>query len=209
MQILTRLIILALLATTLVACAHFPLGMSEAEWNRLSTEQQLDARKEQAALDQERALAREKARQEREAREAEQERLQYERDVARGMIAQFDEVCMGGSRCPDRDKKMHIYSLREFAYVDKVELTAHDNVGNKHGATLALYADNQLIVENLDIKRNGSTQTIFVGAVARNILLKVRNDDEVKVQQLKVFGQSLASGTTQIIVRQPLNSPAQ
>lgn len=203
MQTMTRLIILLVLGLLLVGCARYPLGMTEDEWNRLSTEQQLEARKEQAKLDQERAITREKARLEREAREAEQARLQEERDIANGMIATFGEVCLGGSRCPDRDKRMHIFSLREFAYVDKIELTAHDNVGNKHGGSLDLYADNQPIAENIDIKRNSSTQTLFVGAVARNIVFRVHNDDEIKIQRLKVFGQPLNGGETRIIIRQP------
>lgn len=185
----------------MAGCAHYPLNMSEAEWNRLTPEQQLEARKEQAALDQQRALEREKLRQEQEAREAEQARLQIQRDIADGMIRQFDSVCIGGSRCPDGDEKSHIYSLGQFSFVDKIVFTAHDNVGNKHGATIAIYADRQLVADNIDIKRQGSEHTIFVGAIARNVIVRIRNDDEVYIEKLKVFGELLDSGRTRILMQ--------
>lgn len=187
---------------TLTACAHYPLGMSEDEWNRLSTEQQLDARKEQAALDQQRALEREKARQEKEAREAELARLQEERDIADGMVAQFGTVCIGGSRCPNGDTKMHIYSLNQFVFVDKIVLTAHDNIGRKHGATISIHADDTLVADHVDIPRSPTSQVFFVGTVARNIVVRIQNDDEAEITRLKVFGQPVDTRSTRIIIRQ-------
>lgn len=195
------LLCLTALLVFMTACAHYPLGMSEAEWNRLSSEQQLEARREQAALDQQQALERERKRQEQSAREAEEARRQEERDIAQGMIRRFGPVCIGGSRCPEGRHKEHIYTLNQFVMVDKVVFTANDNVGNKHDATVALYADNTLVADNLDIKRNGDTHTIFVGRVARNLIVRIRRDDEVVIKTLKVFGEPLNAKDARIILQ--------
>lgn len=189
------------------ACAHYPLNMSETEWNRLTPEQQLEARKQQAAMDKERAIEREKARLAREARQVEEARIQRERDVRDGMVHQFGAVCIGGSRCPDSEKKQHIYSLHRFAFVDKIEFAAHDNIGNKHGATIAVQADDCLIEKSIDIKRAGSVHTIFVGKVARNILVTIQNDDEVMLEYLKVFGTPLDARTAGIFEQRPPCQP--
>jgi len=209
MQRHTHFITTCLLGLLLLvaACAHYPLNMSEAEWNRLNPEQQLEARKQQATIDQERAELRAQERREEEARRAEQERLQYEHDVAEGMIRQYSTACIGGSRCPDGNNKSHIFSLQQFAFVDKIMFTAHDNIGNKHGATIAIYADQQLIADNMDIKRQGHTHTVFVGAVARNIIVKIRNDDEVQIENFKVFGELLDSGNTRFLIQPRHNQP--
>ncbi|MGL1863612.1 MAG: hypothetical protein OCC46_13895 [Pseudodesulfovibrio sp.] len=197
--LITGCIFILLLA---MGCAHYPLDMSETEWNRLTSEQQFEARQQQAVLNHERDILRETKRLEREALKAEQIKLQHEKDVANGMIYQAGSICMGGSRCPDRDKDSHIYSLGNLAFVDTIVFSAHDNVGNKHGATLAIYADNHLVADNVDIKRQGSTQTLFVGKIARNIVIKVRNDDEVYIESLKVFGELLDPEKTRIIIHQ-------
>lgn len=202
MQHVSHIILIGMMALFMVGCAHYPLGMSEAEWNRLSPAQKLEARKEQAALDQQRALEREKLRLEREALEVERARKQRERDLAEGMIHRFGPVCFGGSRCPDRDRKGYVYSLGKLAYVDKVVFTAHDNIGNKHGPTIDIRADDKLVAEDVDIKRNGSTRTIFVGKVARNIVVSIHSDDEVEIEEMKVFGQYLDTGEAQILIIQ-------
>lgn len=71
---------LSLLLTALIiitACASYPLGMSEDEWNRLSPQQQLDARERQARLEQdERQRRAEVARQRAEQEREEQRRYQ-------------------------------------------------------------------------------------------------------------------------------------
>lgn len=80
MQYLLRFSFLLFSITAITACATYPLGMSEDEWNRLSPQQQIDARERQARLDQaerERRAeaARLRAEQERKAQERYQERL--------------------------------------------------------------------------------------------------------------------------------------
>ncbi len=134
------------------------------------------------------------------AQEAEQERLEEEQEINAGMIARFDEICIGGSRCPDRDKKEHIYSLRQFVYVDKIVFTAHDNIGKKHNATIDIFADRIPVAENVDIKRHGSEQTIFVGEITRNIVIRIHNNDEVVIQRLKVFGSPFNIDKPKIII---------
>lgn len=185
----------------ITGCAHYPLDMSEAEWNRLSPAQQLEARKEQAILDEERAARQEATRLEREKREAEERQRQLETDIANGLVRQFSVICIGGSKCPGGEVKSHIFSLGQFAFVDKITFDAHDGIGRKHGATIAIYADNHLVVDNMDIKRNRHSHEIFVGAVARNFIFKVRNDDEVQIDNLKVFGQLLDTDNTRILIR--------
>lgn len=185
----------------LAACATHPLNISDTEWERLTPEQQLSARKQQAVIDQENAIRRANERKELEARKLEQARLQQERDIADGMIRQYSTICIGGERCPSGSKSTHIYGLNQFAFVDKVVFTAHDNIGNKHNATIAIYADRQLVADNIDIKRHGSTQTVFIGAIARNIIVQIRNDDEVKIEDFKVFGEELDSGDVHILLQ--------
>ena len=204
MQRFTTILIPCFLAILMLitGCAHFPLNMTEEEWERLTPQQQMDARERQAKLDQERALQREKLRLEQEAKEAEQARLEEQQDIDAGMIARFGEICIGGSRCPDSDKKEHIYSLRQFVYVDKIVFSAHDNIGNKHNGTIDIFADRIPIAENVDIKRTGGEQTLFIGEITRNIIFKIRNDDEVKIRQLKIFGSPLKLDNPKFIITQ-------
>lgn len=183
-------------------CAHYPLNMSEEEWERLTPQQQMDARERQARIDKDHALRMEKLRLEREEEEAKQAKLEEQQDIDAGMIARFGETCIGGSRCPHSDKKEEIYSLRQFVYVDKVVFSAHDNIGNKHNATLDIYADRVRVAENVDIKRNGSEQTIFIGEITRNIIFRIHNDDEVKITQVKVFGSPLNLDKSKFIIKQ-------
>lgn len=65
-----RLITLITLALLLTACSSYPLGMSKKSWEALTPEQQLDAAKKQAEIDEEKA-----------ARLAEQRRLQAEAEA--------------------------------------------------------------------------------------------------------------------------------
>jgi len=202
MQKITTILIISLLAALMLitGCAHYPLNLTEEEWERLTPQQQLDARERQTKLDHEHALAREKMRMEQAAKEAEQARLEEEQDIDAGMIARFSEICMGGSRCPDPDKDEHIYSLRQFVYVDKIVFTADDNIGKKHNATVNIFADRLPIAENVDIKRQGSEQTIFVGEITRNIIFRINSDDEVRIHQLKVFGSPFKIDKPQVII---------
>lgn len=203
MQRHITLILIATVSLLLFAgCAHYPLNMSEDEWHRLSPQQQYEARQQQAVLDAQAAERREKARLEQEAREAEQARLQHERDIANGMTSRFETICIGGSRCPGDDKKSHVFGLGQFTFVDKITFHAHDSVGKKHNATIAVYADQHLVADSIDIKRRGKDHTIFVGAVARNIVIKVRNDDEVYIENLKVFGERLDARNAHILIKQ-------
>lgn len=183
-----------------VGCARYPLGMSEAEWQQLTPQQQLEARQQQSLLDEKRAARNEAARLERERIAAEERRIQYEKDVANGMIRQFSPFCMGGSKCPGDDPQVKIFNLGGFVYVDKVVFRAKDNIGKKHNAVIAIYADNQLVVGNLDIKRRGSDHELFVGTMARNIIFKIVDDDEVKVEGLKVYGQYLDADGARILI---------
>jgi hypothetical protein len=65
-------IVLAVLAGLLIAaCARYPLGMTEAEWQRLTPQQQFEARQQQAEIDRREAAAR--------AAEAEARRIAQER----------------------------------------------------------------------------------------------------------------------------------
>lgn len=59
------------LALLIAACARYPLGMTEAEWQRLTPQQQYDARLQQADIDRQEAAAR--------AAEAEARRLAEQR----------------------------------------------------------------------------------------------------------------------------------
>ena len=202
MQKIFTILIPCLLAALmlLTGCAHYPLNMTEEEWVRLTPGQQLDARERQAKIDKAHALEMEKMRLKEEAKMAEQARLEEEQDIEAGMIARFGDICMGGSRCPDKDKKEHIYSLRQFVYVDKIVFTAHDNVGKKHNATIDIFADRLPVAEDLDIKQRGGEQTIFVGEITRNIIFRIHNDDEVKISEVKVFGSPFRMDDPKIII---------
>lgn len=192
----------------LAGCAHYPLGMPEEEWHRLTPQQQLDARKEQAALDLERYRVRETARIEEAVINADKARLRHEQDIAEGMVSHFGPVCFGGSRCPNGKSKGHVYTLGGFVFVDKIELTAHDDIGSHHEATISIAVDNRMIRRTLNIDNRGRTHTIFIGAVARNIVLKVRKNDEVVVEELKVFGERLNGDNARILIQQQVVAPS-
>jgi len=177
-------------------CAFYPLGMSEAEWNRLTPQQQLEARTKQAELDHERALLREKQRAEQEAQEREQARIQYEQDIARGMIARFSDTCLGGNKCSGSNVWERVFSLRQPTFVNSVTIEAHDNIGMKTGGVIAVYADNRLVADNVDIERKGSAYNLCIGRVVRDFTIRARTDDEVMITALKVFGKPLAPHRT-------------
>ncbi|WP_210772242.1 hypothetical protein [Pseudodesulfovibrio sp. zrk46] len=200
-NIIARIIPVFMVALLLAGCAHYPLNMTEEEWTRLSPQQQMDARERQARLDQERAIEMEKVRLEQARKEAEQTRLEEQQEIEAGMIAKYTGVCIGGSRCPGGEKE-HIYSLGQFAYVDKIVFKAHDNIGKKHNATVDIFADRIPVAENVDIKQHGSDHTFFVGEITRNIIVKVHNDDEVKITELRIYGSPLKLDKPRIIIKQ-------
>ena len=79
-------LLLVLSMVVLVGCSSNPLGMSDAEWEALTPQQQLVARTKQAELDEQARLRREQARI---AKEAEQARLENLRHNApRGEVVQ-------------------------------------------------------------------------------------------------------------------------
>lgn len=103
MPILARILTFILGAVLLTACATYPLGLSEDEWNRLSSQQQLQARAQQAEIDQaERERRAEAARRRAEQEQAEQERYQQAlQSAAPGdvvqCVMQSGEGYLGGS----------------------------------------------------------------------------------------------------------------
>ncbi|MEN3159735.1 hypothetical protein ABC502_15250 [Alkalimonas sp. NCh-2] len=77
MQCLLRVSLQLVTFALIAACANYPLGMTEDEWNRLSPQQQLDARERQALLNQaEHARRAEAARHKAEQEREEQQRYQ-------------------------------------------------------------------------------------------------------------------------------------
>lgn len=78
---IAKMVATIILVLAIAGCAgKYPLGMHEAEWLALPAEEQLEARKQQAALDQARALQRaEEAR----ARVVEERRREASRKVAK------------------------------------------------------------------------------------------------------------------------------
>lgn len=103
MPSLTRAMTCLLGTLLLTACATYPLGMSEDEWNRLSSQQQLQARAQQAEIDQaERDRRAEAARLRAEQEQAEQKRYQQAlQNAAPGdvvqCVMQSGEGYLGGS----------------------------------------------------------------------------------------------------------------
>lgn len=83
-----HLVLPALLAALLVGCQSYPMGLSEAQWNALSPQQQADYTRQQALLNEQRQREREAAEQARQAEEAarvaaERQRVQYAHARAR------------------------------------------------------------------------------------------------------------------------------
>lgn len=189
------LIVLSLLF--LAACASHPLGMSDEEWNRLTPEQQLDARKQ----DERNRLEREKLRLQ-EARSREEAEL--ERDVADGMILSFRPeraYCMGGDKCGHDSFDELILSLRRMAEVDRVVFLADDNVGSRHDGRITVLADSVSVAADIDVKRHGDWHQVLVGRPARNITLRTQGDDEVRIYQVKVYGSWIEGDARYLIVR--------
>lgn len=193
-------IIISLLFLFLVGCATHPLGMSDDEWTVLSPEQQFEASKEQARLDNERRLKQMENELRREELRLKGEQLQLEADIANGMIAQRKDICIGGPKCPGDEGNLYILSIGDFAYVDKITFHADDRIGRRHRAKVDVYADRTRIAKDIDIKKAGATHEVFVGTVARNIVFKAIEDDEVRFHTIKVFGRKLGDPETKITI---------
>ncbi|OIQ50889.1 hypothetical protein BerOc1_02831 [Pseudodesulfovibrio hydrargyri] len=181
----------------LAACATHPLGMSDEEWDRLTPEQRLEARRQ----DERNELERRRLRLE---EERQREQAQEQRDVAEGMILSFRPeraYCMGGDKCGRDSFDELILSLQRMAAVDRVLFFADDNIGTKHDGLVSVYADDVLVARDIDVKRNGKWHQVLVGRPARNITLRAQGDDEVSVYQVKVYGSWLQDGADYLIVR--------
>jgi len=180
----------------LLGCATHPLGMSDEEWNQLTPEQKLEARKQ----DEQNRLEREKLRQEERQRKEEEQRA---RDIADGMILEFSPdapYCIGGDRCPRGSFPEIILSLKQYADVDKILFYADDNIGRKHEGKVTVLADGVPVARNIDIDRHGTWYQVLVARPARNITLRAVGDDEVSVRIVKVYGSWIRNGR-RVIVR--------
>ncbi|WP_419786587.1 hypothetical protein [Pseudodesulfovibrio sp.] len=175
------------LALLLSACASHPLGISDAEWNQLTPEQKLEARKQ----DEQNKLEREKLRR---AEQKQREEAQLKEDIAQGMVLRFSPerpYCMGGDRCPRDSFPEIILSLHRLTDVDKVLFYADDNLGHKHEGKVTVYADDLPVAQDIDIERHGKWYQVLVGRPARNITLRAIGDDEVEIYQVKVYGSQV------------------
>ncbi|MCC5854130.1 MAG: hypothetical protein JJU10_00420 [Idiomarina sp.] len=132
----------------LSACSSNPLGMSDAEWERLSPEQQLEARARQAELDEAAADRRariEQAKREEEAR-ARAEYQQRRADARRGDIIQcVIEPAEGYLRSSWREAEPVAFELLrdypiEFSVIEKTS----SGRSNSH-VTGAAYFDGQTV----------------------------------------------------------------
>ncbi len=193
-----RLSLVLVCLLLLMACTRNPLGMSDAEWQALTPQQQMDAREKQAAIDieQERLDNEQRIRMAQiAAAEREKQRRQ---DIAAGMIAEItpeQPLCIGGSRCGGGESRI-ILPLRTLASVDYIRFLADDRVGNKHDGVALIYADEQL-AERVDIKKHKQWHEAFIGKVARNIIIRPETDDELRIYHIKIYGQAMDSGNVQ------------
>lgn len=193
MRIIFNLLALASLLTILWGCVGlYPLGMSEAEWNRLSPQQQLEARERQAEIDERRRRER-IAQQERKERE-EKERRQAILDDPE-LLGFRENFCFGGEKCPDgnRDHRSTLY-LGGLSFVDTVVFEADDNIGSRTGGKVKVYADDLVVAEGVDILRRGSRVKVRVGRMCRTITLEAETDDEVRVHWIAVRGDRDGTG---------------
>jgi hypothetical protein len=181
----------------LTACATHPLGMSDEEWNQLTPEQQLEARKQ----DEQNRLERERMRLE---EERQRKDAQLRQDLADGMILSFNPdraYCMGGDKCGRDSFDQLILSMQRMAEVDRVMFYADDNIGTKHDALVSVYADDVLVAQDIDVKRSGKWHQVLVARPARNITLRAQGDDEVNIHQVKVYGSWLKGDADYLIVK--------
>lgn len=195
-----KYLIPTLLVLLLAGCATHPLGMTDTEWASLTPRQQLEASREQAHIDNERRLKQMEIDLKREELRHKQERLELETDVANGMIARRTEICIGGPKCPGSEETSFILPIGQFAYVDKVVFQAHDRIGRRHGAKVDIYADRQKVADSIDIKKDGTRHEVFVGMIARNIVIKETEDDEVRFKFIKVFGEKLDASQMNVTI---------
>lgn len=196
-----RYVLLAALAMLLCACTRNPLGMTDDEWQGLSSEQQMVAREKQAKLDIEQQKLDEERRARVAAAEAAKREEQHRSDLAAGMILEIvpqTPICLGGSRCGGIDSRV-ILPLKALASVDYIQFLADDNIGDKHDAVAHFYADDQF-AERVDIKKIRQWHEVFIGKTARNIVIRPEGDDELRIYHIKVFGQKHDSGNEQFII---------
>lgn len=181
----------------LAACATHPLGMSDEEWDRLTPEQRLEARKQ----DEQNQLERQKMRREEERRREED---QLKRDAANGMIVFFNPerpYCIGGDKWYRESFDELILSMRRMAEVDRVLFYADDNIGSRHEGKLSVYADNVCVARDIDVKKRGKWHQVLVGRPARNITLRGQTGDEINIHQVKIFGGWVEGNANYLILR--------
>lgn len=189
-------LVLSVLILCMAACSTHPLGFSDDEWAQLTSQQKIEAKEKQAALD---LKARELAI-EREKRYYEEKRLERQRekqaDVANGMIAEFypdGYACFGGDKCRnrrDREINEFIIPLHGLSNVDYLQIYADDRVGNKHEGLMGVSAD-RFKIQSIDLSKKTKWYQVFVGRTARNIVLRAETDDEIRVFRVKVFGSRI------------------
>ncbi|OEU71018.1 MAG: hypothetical protein BA863_07680 [Desulfovibrio sp. S3730MH75] len=188
---------LFLMFSHLTACSSHPLSMPDEEWAALTPHQKMEAREKQATID----LERQKLAVEREEKYLEHKKQQrkqvLEQDIAKGLIAEFhpeNYVCFGGDKCRrrnDEEKRNEIViSLRALANIDYIQIYADDRYGSKHDGVLGVNADHYR-VEIIDLSKRTKWYKVFVGRIARNIVLKAETDDEIRLFRLKVFGSKV------------------
>ncbi|UZP66903.1 hypothetical protein N1030_15015 [Desulfovibrio mangrovi] len=196
-----RFILFAALAALLCACVRNPLGMTDEEWQGLSSQQQMEAREKQAKLDLEQQRLEDERRARVAAAEATMREEQRKKDLAAGMIMEIipqKPICIGGSRCGGSDTRI-ILPLKALASVDYILFLADDNIGDRHDAVVHFYADDQF-AERVDIKKRKQWHEAFIGKMARNIVIRPEGDDELRIYHIKIFGQKHDSGNEQFII---------
>ena len=95
--------------------------------------------------------------------------------------------CIGGNQCGGKRNQL-IIPLKESVLVERIEFYADDNVGSSANARVSVFADDELIAEDIDIRKEGKRHVIEVDRHVRQIRIKPANDDETNIHEVKVYG---------------------
>ncbi len=185
-----KILMAVMMILTMLGCSHHPLGISDEQWTDMTLEEKQDAYKKEQQLEEKRLELRAKA-QALEKEKAEQKKQEnfISRDSG-AMIHHKGGIIGGEGR---NDPQMLIVSLGKFAWVDRIDFYAHDNVRHRCEGRLNVKVDHYPIVRGLDIKKRGKKYSCFVGRKCRNIIFEAASNDEVSISDIEIFGSGTGS----------------
>ncbi len=192
-----KIFMAAMMILTMLGCFYHPLGISDEQWGNMTLEEKQEAYKREQQLEEKRLELRAKA-QALEKEKAEQRKQENFMPSDSGAMIHHRGGIIGGEG--RNAPQMLIVSLGRFAWVDRIDFYAHDNVNQRCEGRLNIKADHYVIARGLDIRKRGKKYSYFVGKKCRNIIFEAAANDEVSISDIDIFGSG--TGTQIFLIRE-------